>query len=180
MLRKVENAFLNGVGQAFLKCMVDALFHRLANAFGQIESFEPAGGQVIMHVERLLDSCEKIFKREFLFVEHLNQGVDDLQGLHCVIAVDDNLLEFVFVFFLEVGGVEVDGLEPGEPVLLEEVDCLKLKAEVVVGVFIVGFGGDDLFESGFDEFDLVFEVFKGDRLGFGWFFGHGGVGVKSL
>lgn len=180
MLREVENAFLNGVSQAFLKCMVDALFHRLADAFGLIESFGPADSQVIIHVEHLLDSFDKIFKREFLFVEHFNQGVDDLQGLHFVIAVDDNLLEFVLVFFLEVGGVEVDGLEPGEPVLLEEGDGLKLEAEVVVGVFIVGFGGDDLFEGGFDEFNLIFEVFKGDRLGFGWFFGHGRVGVESL
>jgi hypothetical protein len=36
VLREIENAFLNGVGQAFLKCIVDAVFHRLANAFGQI------------------------------------------------------------------------------------------------------------------------------------------------
>lgn len=118
VLRCVEYTFLYGIGETF--------FHGLAHAFGLLESFGSTGSEIIMDVEGLLDSFEEVLQGEFVFLEHLDQGVDDLEGFHGVVTVQDDLLEFLFVFLLEVWTVKIYRLKPDDPVLLKVVELSKL------------------------------------------------------
>ena len=118
VLRCVEYTFLYGIGETFL--------HGLAHAFGLLESFGSTGSEIIMDVEGLLDSFEEVLQGEFVFLEHLDQGVDDLEGFHGVVTVKDDLLEFLFVFLLEVWTVKIYRLKPDDPVLLKVVELSEL------------------------------------------------------
>ncbi len=84
VLREVEYTFLDGFGETF--------FHRVADVLGHIEFFRATSCEIVMNVEGLLDSFEKVFEGELIFLEHLDEGVDDLKGFDGIVTIEDDLL----------------------------------------------------------------------------------------